>query len=183
MVNVKENYMSNNLSSMTTSLSGKKNQQRGIVLVVALVFLIALTAVAGALMQNTTTDVKMAGASEEKVIAMQEAISAVDEVIFNQVSPGAINEFAASVNTFANGDKDISAAIPVSNANNDFASATLNVSNNQFMKATACPRAKDASSNDGNVCNLLMIQVTRTYGRNNTSSIVVNSGILQQLRP
>ena len=45
-----------------------KNQQ-GVVLIVSLVFLVALTAVAAALMQNTTTDMKMAGASEEKVSA------------------------------------------------------------------------------------------------------------------
>ena len=65
-------------------------KQRGVVLVVSLVFLVALTAVAAALMQNSTTDMKMSGASEEKVVALQEVVSAVDEVIFNQVGPGQI---------------------------------------------------------------------------------------------
>lgn len=42
------------------------NKQKGVVLIISLVFLVALTAVAAALMQNTTTDMKMSGASEEK---------------------------------------------------------------------------------------------------------------------
>ena len=36
-------------------------------------------------MQNTTLDIKMSGASEEKSVATQEAISAVDQVIFRQM--------------------------------------------------------------------------------------------------
>ncbi|MFQ3266042.1 MAG: type IV pilus assembly protein PilX, partial [Colwellia sp.] len=45
----------------------QSNKQRGVVLVVSLIFLIALTAVASALMLNTTTDMKMSGASEMQV--------------------------------------------------------------------------------------------------------------------
>ena len=48
--------------------------QKGVVLVVSLVFLVALTAVAAALMQNSTIDMKMSGASEEKTVALQEVV-------------------------------------------------------------------------------------------------------------
>ena len=79
--------------------------QTGVVLIVALVFLIALTAVAAALMQNSTTDMKMSGASEEKVVATQEAISASDEVIFRQVNAAVgNNKFALPIVRFKDDD-------------------------------------------------------------------------------
>ncbi|MBL4940404.1 MAG: hypothetical protein JKY81_01925 [Colwellia sp.] len=157
------------------------NKQQGVVLVVSLVFLIALTAVAGALMQNTTTDMKMSGASEEKVIATQEAISAVDEIIFNQVSPGVTNDFAAAIVTFRDGDIDMMADMSVTNLNNDFSSATLGVTNNEYMLEADCPHSKLASSTQVFTCNVLRVQVNRLYGRTNTSAVNVNSGIAQQL--
>ena len=60
-------------------------KQKGVVLIVSLVFLIALTAVAAAMMQNTSTDMKMSGASQAKLIATQETLSEMDEIIYNQV--------------------------------------------------------------------------------------------------
>ena len=78
------------------ALNCLKNQQ-GVVLIVSLVFLISLTAVVAALMQNTTADVKMSGASEQKMIATQSAVSAIDEVIYNQVAPGKTNVFARTI--------------------------------------------------------------------------------------
>ena len=40
---------------------GRSSKQQGVVLIVAIVFLVALTAVAAALMQNTTTDIENVG--------------------------------------------------------------------------------------------------------------------------
>lgn len=155
--------------------------QQGVVLVVSLVFLVALTAVAAALMQNTTTDMKMSGASQEKVIATQEAVSAIDEIIFRQVTPGAINEFAASIVTFKDGDKDMMTDLSFTNKDSEFDSATLNVVNNEYFLEADCPHSKLASSTQVFTCNVLKIQVNRKYGRNQTSAVNVNSGISQQL--
>lgn len=155
--------------------------QQGVVLIVSLVFLVALTAVAAALMQNTTTDMKMSGASQEKVIATQEGVSAIDEIIFQQVTPGATNEFSASIVTFKDGDKDMMADLPVTNKDNDFGSATLGVINNEYFLEADCPHSKLASSTQVFTCNVLKIQVNRKYGRDETSAVNVNSGISQQL--
>jgi len=170
-----------NQSHLIKQVSTNMKQQHGVVLVVSLVFLIALTAVAAALMQNTTTDMKMSGASQEKVIATQEAVSAVDEIISKQVSPGETNAFAAAVVTFANGDQDMMADLAFTNDGNEFSSATLGVTNNQFMLEPDCPHSKLASSTQVFTCNVLRVQVNRNYGRNNTSTVNVNSGIAQQL--
>jgi len=166
---------------------GRIRNQQGVVLVVSLVFLVALTAVAAALMQNTTTDMKMSGASEDKVVAVQEAISAIDEIIFNQVSPGSKNEFAASLATFKDKDanikkiKEIQAEMPTLWDSEKFDPPELDITNNKYMRESDCPSSKLASSTQVFTCNMLKVQVSRKYGRNHTSVANVNSGIAQQL--
>ncbi len=160
---------------------GQLCKQQGVVLVISLVFLVALTALAAALMQNTTTDMKMSGASEEKVVAVQQAVSAIDEIIFNQVSPGKTNEFAAAVVTFKDGEKKLTAEMPTLWDSDKFEPPELDVTNNEFMLEAGCPHSKLASSTQVFTCNVLNIQVNRKYGRNATSTVNVNSGIAQQL--
>lgn len=153
--------------------------QQGVVLVVSLVFLVALTAVAVALMQNSTTDMKMSGASEEKVVALQEVVSAVDEVIFNQVSVGKINAFARSVT----GDINfpiIDQAILLPNTTTQ-SIARVEVANNHLNLTIACPHLKLASSTAVFSCNILRVSTNRKYGRTGQSNIRANSGIAQQL--
>lgn len=173
--------VNNNRSRRMNYKYGRAAKQQGVVLVVSLVFLIALTAVAAALMQNTTTDMKMSGASEEKVVAVQEAVSAVDEFIFNQVAPGATNEFAAAVATFQGGMKTMPGEIPTLWDANNFDPPELDVANNEYMLEADCPHSRLASSAQVFTCNVLRIQVNRKYGRHNTSAANVNSGIAQQL--
>ena len=162
-------------------MAGRAKKQKGVVLVVSLVFLVALTAVAAALMQNTTTDMKMSGASEEKVIASQQAISAVDEIIFNQVTPGATNQFAAAVVTFKDGEKTVTGEMPTLWDAVKFDPPELDVTNNEYMLEADCPHSRLASSTQVFTCNVLKVQVNRKYGRHNTSAVNVNSGIAQQL--
>lgn len=156
------------------SIHKQSKQQQGVVLIVSLVFLIALTAVAAALMQNTTSDMKMSGASEEKVIATQEAVSAVDEVIFNQVSPGATNVFSQAIVNFP-----VDAGLLPGTKTS--ATASVDITNNEFKLEADCPHSKIASSTQVFTCNMLKVQVNRLYGRTNTSTVNVNSGIAQQL--
>ncbi len=142
-------------------------QQQGVVLVVALVFLIALTAVASALMLNTTTDIKLSGASEQKLIATQEAISAVDETVAQQLTSGT-NLFAQQ--TFP---QDIITTVQVTDTK-------INNANNNNVIAD-CAHSRLASSNELLKCNVLTITVNNNYGVANTSNINVNAGITQQL--
>jgi Tfp pilus assembly protein PilX len=147
------------------------NKQQGVVLIITLVFLVALTAVAAALMQNSTTDMKMSGASQEKVTAMQEAISATDEVIFKQVQQtDGNNGFSSPVGVFplspSVSDGDTTVVINLANANN--------------LEAD-CPHAKSGSSIQVFKCNVLRVQVKRKYGRSNTNEIEVNTGVAQQI--
>ncbi|TMM45926.1 PilX N-terminal domain-containing pilus assembly protein [Colwellia ponticola] len=155
-----------------------KNQS-GVVLIVSLIFLVALTAVAAALMQNSTTDMKMSGATEEKVVALQEVVSAVDEVIFNQVSVGKTNAFSRPVTgdiNFPITDQGI--LLPNTTTQS---SARVEVANNQLNLDIACPHLKLASSTEVFSCNMLRVRANRNYGRTGQSNIAANSGIAQQL--
>ncbi|PKG86516.1 hypothetical protein CXF85_01675 [Colwellia sp. 75C3] len=166
---------------MTSEVNMKNSpniaNQNGVVLVVSLVFLVALTAVAAALMQNSTTDMKMSGASEEKVVALQEVVSAIDEVIFNQVAPGKTNRFAKPIS----GDNFPIASADLLSGTTTSSTATVNVANNQFNIDIACPHLKLASSTEVFSCNILRVNTNRTYGRTGNSNISADSGIAQQL--
>jgi hypothetical protein len=146
------------------------NKQQGFVLIVSLVFLIALTGVASALMLNTTSDMKMSGASQEKVIATQEALSSIDEVILIQITSGT-NLFSSSVFP----EEGISVNVTRDNINAEI--TNRNVSG----LVGECPHSGTASSVDMFDCNILKISVTKLYGNNDTSSVVVSAGIAQQL--
>jgi len=149
------------------------NKQKGVVLVVSLVFLIALTAVAAALMQNTATDVKMSGASQEKVVATQEAISSTDEIIYNEVTKAnGTNRFASEIADFP--------LSPAPTVSADDTTVVVDIAN-PYNLETDCPHSKSASSVQVFKCNVLQLQVNRAYGRTNASTIQVNSGIAQQL--
>jgi type IV pilus assembly protein PilX len=158
------------------------SRQRGVVLIVALVFLIALTAVAAALMQNSTSDMKMSGASEEKVVATQEALSASDEVIFRQVNAAVgNNKFASPVVRFKDENfRNVTGSLDITNTGID-TTANINIANNDLELEPDCPHSRSASSAQVFTCNVLRVQVVRKYGRKNTNEVEVNTGVAQQL--
>jgi hypothetical protein len=147
-------------------------KQKGVVLIVSLVFLIALTAVAAAMMQNTSTDMKMAGASQEKLIATQETLSEMDEIIHNQVRKvDGTNNFTSALPLF-----------PINPTVNEpgITTATIAIVNPLNLIAD-CPHTGSASSVQVFKCNVLNVTVSRKYGRTNNSTVLVNAGIAQQL--
>lgn len=169
--------MTNKFYILKNSKYGKAGKQQGVVLIVSLVFLVALTAVAAALMQNTTTDMKMAGASNEKVVATQAAISAVDETINNQLNILPTNVFTQGLNLVPG--YTTTQLLPA--VTKTGATASASVINNPLFEEFECPRSKVASSVGIIECNFLQLQVQRLYGRNNTSNIVIDANIAQQL--
>lgn len=144
-------------------------KQAGVVLIVALVFLVSLTALASALMLNSTSDVKMSGASEQKLIAQQEAISAVDEAIAIQLT-SADNLFLSS--GYPQKVTNIT-SVSVSNVN-----ITKRI---PAVLDAQCPHQRLATS--GLVCNILQVEVNNAYGKSKTSNANANAGIAQQMYP
>lgn len=155
----------------------KINRQKGVVLIISLVFLIALTAVAAALMQNSTSDMKMSGASEEKTVAHQEVVSAVDEVIYNQIT--AVDNLFTRPATDENFPIQTGVLLPDTETQ---ATATVDVVDNDYGLDTSCPRMEEGSSSNTFQCNILRISVNRVYGRKGNSNISAESGIVQQYK-
>lgn len=150
-------------------LNNRIDSQQGVVLIVALVFLVSLTAVASALMLNSTTDIKIAGASEVKLIATQEAVSAIDESVADQVTSGD--------NLFTR-QKFPQEVMTVSSVTVD----SVNITNRNFNNSLPdCPHSKLASSTNVIKCNVLTLAVQNKYGKKNASSVDVNAGIAQQI--
>ena len=148
-----------------------RGKQQGVVLIVALVFLISLTAVASVMMLNSTTDMKISGASEEKLIATQEAISAVDEAIADQIRS---NDNLFSKFTFPAEVTTID-SVTINDAN---------IRNHNIPRLVVpCPRmmVQEASSVGKLDCNMVILEVNKRYGKNNTSNVNVKAGIAQQL--
>lgn len=171
--------MVNNIGTLRES-SRSIDKQKGVVLIVSLVFLVALTAVAAALMQNTTSDMKMAGASEEKVVATQEAISAVDEVIFRQVN-AATSIFSQALVKFPS---TVTETLTKTNKDSD-TTANVDITNNELELELECPRSRSGNASSSGIfsCNVLRVQVLRSYGRTAGNIVEVNSGVAQQLLP
>lgn len=144
-------------------------KQQGVVLIVSLVFLVALTALASALMLNTTSDMKMSGSSQTKVNAVQEVISSIDQIVAAQVQ--------GNVNSFTSSQFPISMNGVVTSPNTTANIITVNANS----LVVECPATKLASDTSQFKCNLLRVQSTKLYGRANTSSVQVNAGIAQQL--
>ncbi|NMP30939.1 hypothetical protein HII17_05120 [Thalassotalea sp. M1531] len=169
------------MATLNRIYSPRYNQQ-GVVLVVSLVFLVALTGVAGALMQNSTTDMKMSGASQDKLIATQEAISAVDEIIEGQVTADSgDNNFAQPIVKYSEGGNEgINVIADVTNKD-DINEANVDIANNPYGLEPDCPHSRSASSVQIFTCNVLRLRVNKSYGRKGNSDIDINTGIAQQL--
>jgi len=146
-----------------------KSKQQGVVLIVSLVFLVALTAVASVLMLNTSSDMKMSGASQEKVSAIQEAISSIDQIIYTQTE-GPTNAFSASVFPIS-----MNAVVTAANTTGNIDMANAN------NLVVDCPSSNMAWGVEQANCNLLRVRVTKLYGRSNTSNVQVNAGIAKLL--
>jgi type IV pilus assembly protein PilX len=154
------------------------NKQQGIVLIVALVFLVALTSLAATLMQNTTTDIKMSSASEAKVVALQKAVSAVDRVIYNQVKLDSVNAFSQPITEefFPNTHQAQLLANTYENVK-----AQVDIAHGMNALPVDCPHQYLASSVQLINCRLLTININQRYGRNLKNYIEVNAGVIQQL--
>jgi len=155
----------------------KYKSQQGVVLIVAIVFLAALTAVAAALMTSSTIDMKMAGATQDKVIATQEAFGGSDEIVWQQV-----NKTVDNTNHFTLGVGSYPHSV---NTTSELSSADI-VLNNPNNLETDCPATKAASSVQVFKCNHLQVQIDKQYGRKVTSTkhsseVQVRAGIAQQL--
>lgn len=148
-------------------------KQQGFVLIASLTFLVALTAVTSLLMQNSTLDMKMSGASEDKAVAVQEVISSVDKVIYDEMTDNDSRGFQLLMPNYMIADN------PVTLLSTDKIKAYVVVNGDQTSIESDCPRQAKASS--GLRCNYTRLDVAMKYGRKDKSEIKASAGIAQQI--
>ncbi|WP_371186351.1 hypothetical protein [Thalassotalea maritima] len=166
-----------------------RKHQQGVALILAIIFLVALTSVISVLLLNTSTDIKMASASQEKVIATQQAIGANDEVIYKQTTfVDGDNGFAYEMNKYP---ADTGMAVVVTG---QYAKARILRSKEDQIESD-CPHSRVVSSIQVFRCNMLKVESTQAYGKkvneeqptadqidnNKYHKVTAVSGIAQQL--
>lgn len=145
------------------------HRQQGVVLVVSLIFLVALTAVTSLLMQNSTLDMKMSGATEDRAIAVQEVVSQVDEIIYDEIKNNNRNNFSKLMQQY-----------PIEVINTDKTKAYLVVNGDYSSIEGRCPRSEKGNSGEIQ-CNYVRLEVWKKFGRKDNSEISASAGIAQEL--
>ncbi|NQZ11237.1 MAG: hypothetical protein HRT35_29140 [Algicola sp.] len=146
------------------------NKNKGFVLMVSLVMVIAITSIAVALLSASSMDMKMAVAFEDREMATHVARGGNDQLFYD-----AVNRTVNSQNYFA--------AFPGSQNGSNYTSSHGAVSTVSWASAnhveTDCPRSK--APTQGLMCNYLQATTVKTFSPSNANQINVVSGIAQQV--
>lgn len=145
------------------------SRQQGVVLIVALIMVVAVTGIAVTLMSSASIDIKITNAAFEREEAENILMGNVQEVIANEVSANGASRLFFTQAQIPNG----TIALPTIGA------TTSELSNlNEGPDPLRCPREHKPTV--GIVCNLVQINSTITYGSKSKHTLTVTTGIAQQ---
>lgn len=148
----------------------RATKQRGVVLIIALIMLIAITAVAVALMVSSGIDNKMMSAAQEAQVAMNEALGGHDEAYNSEiVQDGGQNQFTLRI--------EVGTEL-VAKENGANTAGTLRTYS-AIPEATTCPPSKYANSGSL-LCNYIRVETNTTFGENG-QTIDIASVVSQQV--
>jgi len=155
-------------------------KQKGVVLVVSLVMIIAVTGIAVTLLSSSSIDLKMMSAAQESEVAIAR-VKADSELTIVQEKKAAADENRL---LFEPGKfpADLATGLDVTPAG---ASSSVTIYNsNQGPSLLDCPIIVNPTP--GIKCNMLRIEATLNYGKLDSNSkgkhsISVNSGIAQEM--
>ncbi|MBD55278.1 MAG: pilus assembly protein PilX [Pseudoalteromonadaceae bacterium] len=151
------------------SLSLQKNQQ-GIVLILALLMVVAVTGIAVTLMNSSSIDSKITVAVQEREVAENELSGNVQKVIASEVGKRGNSRFLLSKNQITDSGLEI--------ARINASTHTIYSRNNGPLSLN-CPRRFD--STQSLKCNLIELSSVVDYGAKSRHSITINAGIAQQM--
>lgn len=145
-------------------------KQRGVVLIVALIMLIAITGVAVALMVSSGIDNKMMSSAQEAQVALNEAVGAHDEAYDNEIRQvGGQNQFTLRI--------EIGETLPANETRANTVGTIRTYS--ALPEATTCPPS--FYGNSGSLlCNFTQVNTDTTYGENG-QTISIQSVVTQQV--
>ena len=146
------------------------NKNKGFVLMVSLVMVIAITSIAVALLSASSMDMKMAVAFEDREMATHIARGGNDQLFYD-----AVNRTVDGQNYFA--------SFSAASTGSQFTSSQGAISTVSWGSAvqieTDCPRSKDPT--EGLMCIYLQAATVKTFGPGYNNQINVISGVAQQV--
>ncbi|CAM4256072.1 pilus assembly protein PilX [Pseudoalteromonas byunsanensis] len=146
------------------------NQQRGIVLITAMIMIVAVTAIAVTLMSTSSIDLKITNAAQEREEAESLLMGEVQRAVAQQAALEERSLFTLSKEQLEQGNSTFDG---LNGAKNKVTSL-----NNGPMEVN-CPRSYSATN--GVICNMTQLETTITYGSKNQYTITVVTGVGQEM--
>ncbi|MBQ4833186.1 pilus assembly protein PilX [Pseudoalteromonas sp. MMG010] len=156
------------MENVSNLVSSKK--QSGIVLLTALIMVIAVTSIAVTLMSNSSVDIKITNAAQERDVAENQLMGEVQRLIAEEASLGADSRFLYT-------NEDVPSDGMVLDADADMKSNMVNLNNGE--QSLQCPRRFSYTA--GVTCNMIEVTTTISYGSKNQHGLSVVTGVAQEM--
>ncbi|NNG43882.1 pilus assembly protein PilX [Pseudoalteromonas sp. NEC-BIFX-2020_002] len=151
------------------NLTSHSNQQ-GVVLVIALIMVVAVTGIAVTLMSSSSIDIKITNAAFEREEAENVLIGTVQRVIANESARKGANRFLFTKVQIPEGGMALDRI-------GNTTSSMINLNNGPLD--LPCPRKFDFT--EGMACNMVQVSTTINYGTKSKHTLTVVSGIAQEM--
>lgn len=146
------------------------HKQQGVVLIVALIMVVAVTGIAVTLMSSSSIDIKITNAAQEREVADNLLIGTVQQVIANEASKGGGSRFLYSRVQVPEKGIDLGDVGDTSNTMTNLNNGALDL---------PCPRRFNFTS--GVSCNMVQVDTTITYGSKSKHTLTIVSGVAQEM--
>lgn len=157
-----------NLTSFATN-------QRGVVLITALIMVIAVTGIAVTLMSSSSIDIKITNAAQEREVAENQLIGEVQRVISQEANNGSNNKFFYTPEEVTSNSPSV---VGMEIANHDDMTSNM-VNLNKGVLDLECPRRFSFTA--GISCNMVQVSTTIEYGSKSKHEITIVTGIAQEM--
>ena len=145
-------------------------KQQGVVLIVALIMVVAVTGIAVTLMSSSSIDIKITNAAQERETAENELIGTVQQVIANEAAAGGNSAFLMKAAEIPDGGF----------AMGEVGGATNTMTNlNNGVLDLPCPRKFNFTA--GISCNMVQVDTTITYGSKSKHTLTITTGVAQEM--
>ncbi|BDF93623.1 MULTISPECIES: pilus assembly PilX family protein [Pseudoalteromonas] len=146
------------------------SKQQGVVLIVALIMVVAVTGIAVTLMSSSSVDMKITNAAFEREEAENALMGDVQQIIATEANKGGTSHFLYTRAQIPNGE--------IALAKVDETVSTMSNLNSGALDLP-CPRKFNFTA--GISCNMVQVNSTITYGSKSKHTITVTSGIAQEM--
>lgn len=147
-----------------------QKNQKGVVLIVALIMVVAVTGIAVTLMSSSSVDIKITNASQEREVAENELIGVVQQVISNEAAKGGNSAFLMKATEIPETGFDMGNL-------GDTANNLTNLNNGALD--LPCPRKYNFTA--GVSCNMVQVDSTISYGTKSKHALTISTGVAQEM--